>query len=293
MQQLKTIERRSNISVEEFQTDYLEQNRPVVITDAMNSWKLFQEFTPNYLKKCYGDQEVQLYDDLFNFSEIMTLAEYIDTYCQKEDSFAESDAISTVPYVRWYTKLRNYEFSWSDSFFEQIKSYWDFPYFLPKENYLLPYTKGKKILSTQDPFPGKAIFISAKNARTKLHYDPWCSDAVLCQIYGSKKIFMYDPLQKDFLCQDDECVDIEKPNYNRFSKFRENNNPLFIDILKQGEIIFVPNNWLHHVTVLNDSISLTWNFVHTSTSKSFLNYIIHGVKAQELEVIKFFLNKSN
>ena len=34
------IERRSNISVEEFEKNYLKNNHPVIITDAMESFNL-------------------------------------------------------------------------------------------------------------------------------------------------------------------------------------------------------------------------------------------------------------
>ena len=254
---------------------------------------MYKEFTPDYLKKQYGDHEVQLYDNLFNLSNIITLREYIDTYFQEKYLSKKLDTKFTIPYVRWYSKLKDYEFIWSDNFFKQIKSYWTFPYFLPTENYLLPQIKEKKYCLTKELFPGKAIFISAKNAKTRLHYDPWCSDAVLCQVYGIKKIVMYAPWKKEFLCKDNECVDIDKPDYSLFPQFRENNNPSFTDVLNPGEIIYFPNNWLHHVTTLTDSISLTWNFVHITTSKAFLNYLIHNPKAEELEVIKFFTNNIN
>lgn len=288
MHKAASIERRHGISIEEFCLDYITQNKPVIITDAMNSWSLIKEFTFDYFTDKYGHHEVQVYDDLFNFTKIITLKEYIETYFDTNDLFEKPSEI--IPYVRWYTKFKNYEFAWSDNFFQQIMSHWDFPYFLPRKNYLLPLSIDK--VTTLDAFPGKAVFISARNSRTRLHYDPWCSDAILCQVYGVKKIVMYHPSQKNFLFDGKKCVDIHNPNHDCFPNFKENNNPSFIDILYPGEIIYFPNNWLHDVVTLKDSISLTWNFVHITTGKMFLNYLIENPSIEELEVVKFFINST-
>jgi hypothetical protein len=285
---MNVIDRRNKITIEEFQQLYLLENKPVIITDGMESWDIKTMWTPDYFMNNYSDEEVQLYDDLFNLIDIITLSEYINQYFGQENLNNK-----IVPYIRWYTRLKNYDFTWANHFFDKVKSHWRLPYFLPSKNYLLPYNFNIEELDpNKDMFPAKGLFISAKGARTKLHYDPWCSDAILCQIYGRKKVTMYKPSQRKFLCHGSEFVDIEKPDYDKFPNFNQA-EPTFIDILNAEEIIFFPHNWLHHVNTIEDSISLTWNFVHISTWPAFFSYLISNPEIQDLEVIKFFLNKCN
>lgn len=280
------IDRKNQITTGEFEEIYLKKNIPVIITDGMKNWDIKTTWTPEYLLKNYGEEEVQLYDDLFNLMSIISLSDYINQFCGKE--LSSNDKI--IPYVRWYTRLKDNDFVWSDHFFDKIKNSWDLPYFLPDKNYLLPYSnRREKLNPSKNMFPAKGIFISAKGAKTRLHYDPWCSDAILCQIYGRKKVILYHPSQKEFLCQENEFADIENPNHNKFPGFNQA-KPTFIDILNPGEIIFFPHNWLHHVSTIEDSISITWNFVHISTWDTFFNYLINNPKLQELEIIKFFFN---
>jgi len=285
---MNLIDRRDKISIQEFQLEYMIKNKPVIITDGMEDWKALATWTPDYFITNYGEEEVQLYDDLFNLIDIVTLRKYIDEYFGKNLNLTNN---KIIPYVRWYTQFKNHEFVWADNFFNKIQNHWKLPYFLPENNYLLPYNFNiaRSLSPNQDKFPAKGIFISAKGAKTKLHYDPWCSDAVLCQLYGSKKIIMYSPKQKEFFCQGNELVDIKNSDYNKFLRFKQA-DPDFVDTLDSGEIVFFPHNWLHEVLTVEDSISVTWNFVHISTWASFFNYLINNPKIEELEVIKFFLN---
>jgi hypothetical protein len=287
---LTKIERRKNLTTEEFQEAYIRNNRPVIITDGMQNWNAKLSWNREYLLNNYGEEEVQLYDDLFNLIDVVLLKDYLYKYFNKENRNTTNEKM--IPYVRWYTRLKDSSFVWSDHFFNSVKSYWQMPYFLPDKNYLLPYGGIKDRLDpTVDMFPAKGIFISGKGAKTRLHYDPWCSDAILCQIHGIKKITLYHPSKKQFLSKGSEIIDIDNIDYQNSTNFNKV-KPDFVDLLFPGEIVFFPNNWLHHVLTLDDSISITWNFVHISTWKSFFNYLTNNPTHQELEVIRFFL-KSN
>jgi hypothetical protein len=54
-------------------------------------------------------------------------------------------------------------------------------------------------------------------------------------------------------------------------------------------VIYVPAGWFHHVVTVSDSISLTWNFVHASACRPFLEYLASGPPADEMDVVRFFL----
>ena len=135
---------------------------------------------------------------------------------------------------------------------------------------------------TEDLFPARGIFISAKGAQTSQHIDPWCSDAILCQVQGYKKVTLYDPSQKDLF---NEIINNPKSNENNFSL-------TYIDFLYPKEVLFIPHSWPHFVDTLEDSVSVTWNFIHTSTVRDFIQYLISSPPKEEMEVIEYFIRKT-
>lgn len=259
------IERRNKLSIQEFMREFLKKNVPVIVTDAMSDWAILEKWSSKNIVENFGIFEVQVYDDLFNLIDITTLKDYIDTYFNK-DNESRSEF---VPYIRWYSTFKNLDFVWADSFFETIKHDWKRPYFLPSEDYIIPF-RSRNVNPTEDLFPARGIFISAKGAKTSYHIDPWCSDAILCQVIGSKKVVLYDPLQSS----------LESPEIT-----------VYEDILQSGEILLIPHSWPHLVYTLTDSVSITWNFVHISTIKSFVQYLINSPPKEELEVIKYFVSQ--
>ena len=71
------LERISNLSVEEFISEYLQKNRPVIVTGAMVHWKALETWNPDALASRFGNERVQVYGDLFRLAAITTLSEYL------------------------------------------------------------------------------------------------------------------------------------------------------------------------------------------------------------------------
>ena len=68
----------------------------------MFDWDIMKYWTFTYINDYFGHEEVQLYDDLFNLIDIITLSEYIEKYCNKPTSS------EIIPYIRWYTRMKNW-----------------------------------------------------------------------------------------------------------------------------------------------------------------------------------------
>jgi len=51
------IDRRSNLSLEEFMVEYLIPNKPVVITDVVTKWPAFQKWSKENLTEKYGENK--------------------------------------------------------------------------------------------------------------------------------------------------------------------------------------------------------------------------------------------
>ncbi len=74
------LERVQNLSQDEFVHEYLEKNRPVVISGAMREWRALESWQPAALARRLGNEKVQVYGDLFRLAAISTLSEYLDRY---------------------------------------------------------------------------------------------------------------------------------------------------------------------------------------------------------------------
>src|SRR5579872_2825920 len=184
------IDRCRSLEVQDFEDHYLVSNRPVIVVDAIERWPGPAMWNPEHLFKEFGNASVQIYNDLFTLEDVITLDEYFTKYWRSPVTERR------VPYVRWYSRLKPIDFAWADEAFARMSEHWAQPYFLPDSGYLLPVQPfNRRLSAVTDAFPAKGIFISAAGARTALHKDPWCSDAVLCQVYGTKRFRLYNPAQ--------------------------------------------------------------------------------------------------
>lgn len=277
------IPRVQQLTPERFVRDYVCRNTPVIVTDALADWELQARWTPAYLNARFGDEPVQVYNDYFDLLDLLPLSDYLQRH--GGDGGART---SFVPYVRWYSKFRDVDFAWADTVFERLRDNWARPYFLPDTDFLLPLAPPPQTADpVTDAFPAKALFISGPGARTGLHVDPWSSDAVLCQVFGRKAWLMYAPDQSSAVTAAGECVDPDDPDPARFPHF-DRVVPRYVFTLHPGESVYVPHGWFHHVRSETMSISLSWNFVHSSTAEAFLAWLAAGPSARDLSVLHYF-----
>src|SRR5581483_9441523 len=281
---LARVPRVAELSVESFVSEYLVKNRPVIVTEAMSQWKSLQSWTPEHLSERFGNEKVQAYGDLFRLADIKPLSTYFSRYFGS----TEFRAGGSTPYVRWYCHLVGDErVPWADDVFQRMSDAWARPSFMPSNSFLLPYCSAQETIDpTVNWFPAKGLFISARGARTRLHADPWNSDALLCQVCGEKDFVMYEPSQGPYLTKDGKSVDVEAPDLTVFPDYPKA-RIAYRDTLRVGEIVLVPAGWYHHFNSVSDSISLTWNFVHSSRRKEYLSHLAAKPSDTEIKQLQY------
>lgn len=275
------IERVERLERKVFLDHYLLHNRPVIVSDAMASWPARTRWTPRYLTQVLGKLEVQVYDSLFGLVDVCTLAEYL------EQNFGRPADRPSSEYVRWYSRLKDVDFCWADDAFAALQADWHTPYFLPEDGYVIPGA-GKRVSAQSSLFPYRGLFVSGRGACTRLHRDPWTTAAVLCQFYGEKELVMYEPSQAANLMAGREFADIRSADMKSFPRMHLA-RPTYEDVLRPGEVLFIPSQWLHHVNTLSDSISVTWNFVHPFGLQRLLDHLRLDPADPELDVLRFFM----
>lgn len=253
--------RLSALESERFLSEHVRANTPALVSDAIDRWPSTSVGSVEFLARQFGDWQVQVYDDLFELLAVSSLNDYLNEFWERPPR------AKPVPYVRWYAQFRELDFVWADEAFRALAPYWARPYFLPACGYLLPRCEsGQQRDPVRDAFPGKGLFISAAGACTRSHCDPWCSDAVLCQLSGRKRFEMFTPQR---------AAAAQGP-------------PDIQDVLEPGEVLFIPAGWPHRFETLTPSISLTWNFVHAAREAEFSAYLRQAMPPEERVVLEYF-----
>lgn len=282
---MERMERIEKVEPDAFVRDYIAKSRPVIVTDSMDTWVARRKWSPSYFRERFGNLNTQIYNNLFTLRNICSLREYIDQYFGKERNDSEN------AYARWYVKFKDVDFYWSDAVFEALKDEWSHPYFLPTTSYVMPLCRSPDtVLSHRNTFPYKGLFISSQGSRTRLHRDPFGTDAVLCQFYGTKQLTVYHPSEDGKLRRGKDFVDPLAPDLSMFPEF-STTLAIYEDELKSGEVLFIPSGWFHDVISLTDSISITWNFVHAANRDRFLQEVADPDNDFDRDMLEFFFKR--
>lgn len=278
--QLEILEQ---LSESQFVLEHIAANQPCVIKDISfdaDNW------TTSAFKERVGDLTTQVYDTLFELQDIATMGSYLERYFEQAREPGQA-----APYVRWYNRLKDVEFPWGDEAFERLNSCWTLPDCIPRTELLVPLARhGRQANPVFDLFPYRGVLVAAQGARTRLHRDPFCSDAIVNQFAGVKEYLLYHPDRTNELRQGQDAssfcgfLDVRDP-----TSAEPKIEPDFRGLVNPGELLYIPHGWLHDVLVVEDSISITWNFVHQAGSAKFRQYLLDGPESDpEFEVLKYF-----
>jgi hypothetical protein len=265
------------LSAEEFLTRFLAPRRPVILRSALSDWAWAPEWRLRRLVDRFGGHRVPLYDTLFSLRGLSTFAGYVSRYMGNA-------ACGAPPYLRWYARQSADRMPWADAAFADLAEDWSMPAWLPSSGYVFPHTTGS-VNAARDPFPAKGLFVCGRGGRTRLHVDPWASDACLCQTTGTKHVVMYSPAAAALLTGDGGVVDLHQPDSAAFPRWRQAVADVDV-VLRPGDWLYIPAGWFHAATALTDSVSITWNFVHEVHTADFERYLSSGGAADG--TVKYF-----
>jgi len=248
----QSVDRRSNLSQQEFEAAYLFPNRPVIFSDGLRFWKTLQQWTPDFFKTQFPERKIVI--DGVNY----TVGELIDLI---ERSSNENPA----PYLRA----------------QKIAEV--FPELLPEIETPFPYSQvnwghSKALPGWVQRFVMPEILIGGKGGRFHaLHYDNCHLHAYVAQVYGRKHFYLLPPDQTPFIYPNPEMPNtsliknIHQPDEDRFPLFRK--AKFISETLEPGEVVFVPSGWWHTTLMPETSVSITWNYVNDSNWDAFSNDI--------------------
>ncbi|MBV8674534.1 MAG: cupin-like domain-containing protein [Acidobacteriaceae bacterium] len=235
---LHTIERRSNLSAEEFFRCYYFVNRPVIFQDGLCNSYALASWNPDYLKARCGNEII----------EVMT------------GRIADPDYEINSEQHKTRTRMRE--------FVDRVKRAGQTnDFYMVANNRSLESGKMKALLeeghileNILDPARAQSrmfLWFGPAGTVTPLHHDTM--NILLAQVYGRKDVTLIPSFHTPYVYNHIgvySAVDCEKPDYSRFPLFRKATQLKVL--LEPGQVLFIPVGWWHHVRSMDVSISLSF-----------------------------------
>jgi hypothetical protein len=259
--EVQSIERRENLSYRDFVQEYLNPMKPVILTDAISEWPAASRWTPEFLKREYGDAVAKL-----RSGGTVTIGEFIDHVLVSDDD-------NPAPYLFGFE-------------IEEL-----FPGLTADLQPGLRYAVGDRLSSPFMPARMRAqlnriveMLIGGRGGRFPLHYDIYHTHGFVTQVYGDKEFILFSPEDSPFLYSNPESPnrslvdDLDKPDLDRFPLFAKA-TPLKATV-RAGETIFNPGGWWHSTRMLTPSIAV----VQSTVSSSCWSDFVHDLFAWQDEI---------
>ncbi|MCC5644518.1 cupin-like domain-containing protein [Nostoc sp. CHAB 5824] len=239
--QLKPIERIKKPTVEEFQHEFVMQDKPVIISGVANEWLACSLWKPDTFKSMFGNVRVPVrksdneIDVFFGESTALTeisIADYIDSI---QSLNKDSQRPSYLGNLSLTSPL-------AQEYFDKLKPHFEFPNYFPENS-------GFDI----------RIWIGAAYQKSTIHNDP--DHNFNAQIFGKKVFLLFAPKEYEKLYVkkvDDELwsspINPQQPNLEMFPLFSEANG--LEAVLNAGDILFIPAFWWHQALSITTSINI-------------------------------------
>ena len=219
-------------------------NVPCVLEGLACTWPAYSRWDFAFLSSYCKDDEVMLMldgDRSHGAREHTTVGEYLCAF----DSLRPTDTHSGwVPYLReWSFAKRHPEL------LEDIA---------PAADTFADGFQSPQIPSGDRP-ELTWLFVGPAGAYTPLHRDLWHTDAWIAQLRGRKLVRLWHPMHTNALSHGDVFCDLSCPDLDTFPESQA--VPCSEAILEPGDVLYVPADWLHEVISLEDSVSVSSNFM--------------------------------
>lgn len=228
--QYKEIDRRSNLTPEEFREEYLLPLKPVVFTDLIKDWPATEKWTFDWFRKNYGHLEVPLYGNDFHEA-----GKYYMT-AKRHMKFGEYlTMIENGP-----TELRMFLYNIFEHAPELVKDF-SMPDIISGWNHRYYF-----------------MFFGGEGGMVNLHYDIDCSHVFLSQFQTRKRVYLFSPDQSKYLYHEPYTVksqlNINNPDYENYPALKHLKG--YKTIIGHGETLFIPSRYWHHIDYVDGGFGL-------------------------------------
>jgi len=251
---LSQIDCVDDISKEDFEKNYLNARRPLVIKNMAKNWPAYEKWTMDYMKSVVGDKLVPLYDS-----------------SKADPSKPINASAAEMKFGDYIDLIRNKATDLRIFLFDPIKH-------APK--LLKDYISPKNLMGGfLDSYPN--MFFGGKGSITFLHYDIDMAHIFHTHFNGRKHVILFENKWKERLYRIPyatyalEDYDVENPD---FEKFPALNGVKGVEaFLEHGDTLFMPTGYWHWMKYLDGSFSISlraWDKSWAVKAKSLYNLTV-------------------
>lgn len=213
------VERRHSLSYPRLEEEYLEAQRPVILTDLCRDWVAMKKWTPEFLCREYGRRRVDVYDDEFQKPN----AHYLKA--TRSTSFGEFMSAAEAGESRERLFL-----------FELFKM-------APELRRDVALPEWMDVLSRQF----LVSFFGGPGSWTTFHYDVDLPHVFHAVIYGEKEFYLFPPDQSSHLYRHPftvrSYINAKVPDLARYPRFDVARG--YRCRVKAGETLVIPSGQWH------------------------------------------------
>jgi len=239
------IDRRSGLSLEEFERDYLYPNKPVILMDAIEDWAAVGKWSPEWLKSRYHSLPVVADEQTYRFGDL--ISRILTPVAGESAPYLRNQAIHNVFPELMVDLQPSPRFFWPN---------WLHGSYVPEQ--LGDYMR---VLTTLE------LFVGGRGSKfPNLHIDSAHTHAFLNQVYGAKELVLYSPTQTELVYPNHKGIslvgDVDNPDLEQFPLFAEA-VPIRVTI-RAGDTAFIPAGWWHTARMPGPSITVSVNTANES-----------------------------
>ncbi|KAL3149040.1 hypothetical protein ABBQ32_001885 [Trebouxia sp. C0010 RCD-2024] len=247
-----TIDRRADLSLEDFKSQYEVPNKPVILQNAMDGWAALRRWTPAYLKNAFKGQSILAGDYPMSFDNFLA---YSQQCCDEMPLYLfDKHFASKAP---------------------QLAADYKVPKFFDEDLF--------SVLGEEGRPDYRWLIMGPPRSGSTFHKDPNATSAWNAVVTGSKKWILYPPhVLPPGVHASDDGADVACPVsliewFLNFYKETQNGPVQPLEgICRAGEVLFVPRGWWHMAMNLEESIAVTQNYVSCANLQQVLDFLKGG-----------------
>ncbi len=236
---VSSVARRERIAQREFEREFRNKRRPLILGRAAEQWPLYGRATPDYFRQHHGARMVSCAGTPMRLDELILKLE-------------SSSSDNPGPYPCKYEIAKDFPDLIAD--------------LTPRFEQSLPDRQANALLPSRllGGVNNLEIFFGGPGGEFPyLHYDVLRLHAWITQLHGDKEFTLYAPDQEHLLYVNPEIpwqssiINHHNPDYDRYPLFREAVGEKVV--VSAGETLFLPCGWWHTARSLNMTISIAFD----------------------------------
>jgi lysine-specific demethylase 8 len=258
------------VTVREFEKHMRPAGHPLLIRGWMADWRALNRWSFQFFKENYGTDPIVVSDDSSGNTIETTIDEYASYLCDPDGDARLARLAAELNrdrpfYCLGYKPFAAHPELWDDISIPPFVADW-WPYF------------SAAFTSAHFPKNQGWVFLAAAGSTARMHRDSHHTLTWLAQVAGRKEYYLFAPEEAERIYRG--AVDPSAPDLSRF--------PLSDQaaglrcVLEPGEMLFLPADWWHFAKALDDSITISCNFVNHI---NFGDYLVAAFGARLPEIL--------